>query len=93
MNSQKPKAHIKLTALWGNDDAESTIKVSRSRWKAITAGGTYERTAWGWYEGKRFSVIWQFQNGSFSVLAADGNDCITDYPVEELIVQTDSESS
>ena len=91
MNSKKPKpkAHVKLTAYWGNDDAESTIKVSRSRWKAITEGGAYETTAWGGYEGGRFSVSWQFQNGSFSVLAADGNDCIIDAPIEELIVQTD----
>ncbi|WP_395715813.1 hypothetical protein [Prosthecobacter sp.] len=91
MNSKKPKpkAHVKLTTYWGNDDAESTIKVSRSRWKVITEGGAYETTAWGWYEGGRFSVSWQFQNGSFSVLADDGLECIIDCPIEELIVQTD----
>ena len=91
MNSKKPKpkAHVKLTAYWGDDAAESTVKISLSRWKAITEGGAYETTAWGWYEGGRFSVSWQFQNGSFSVLAEDENDCIIDAPIEELIVQTD----
>lgn len=84
----KLKAHIKLTAFWGNDDAESTIKVSPARWKAITEGGSYETSAWAWYEGKRFSACWTFQDGNFSVGAEDGLECIVDYPLEELIVES-----
>ena len=84
--AKKPKIHVELTALWGNDDAESTIKISPLRWKRIQEGAEFETSAWGWYEGKRFSVRWYFSNGEFSIY-----DHIADCPIEELIVQ-DSES-
>jgi hypothetical protein len=82
-NAKKPRAHIELTAVWGNDDAESTIKVSPLRWKQIQEGAEFETSSWGWYEGKRFSVSWHFSGGLFSIY-----EHITDCPVEELIVQT-----
>ena len=30
-----PRIYIELTALWGNDDVDSTIRISRRRWKNI----------------------------------------------------------
>jgi hypothetical protein len=41
----KTKVYVVLTAFWGNDDAASTIKVSR-RWESIRAGAEYRTPAW-----------------------------------------------
>ena len=30
-----PRVYVQLTAVWGNDDADSTIRISRRRWKMI----------------------------------------------------------
>jgi hypothetical protein len=68
----KRKIQVELTAVWGNGDAESTIKVSRRRWGAIQKGAAHETAAWSWYEGKRSSVVWSFAVGRFSI---DGDDC------------------
>lgn len=75
-----------LTAYWGNDDADSTIRMSRRRWAAIQAGAEYWADATSWYEGKRSYIGWTFANGNFSISGEDGMDCIVDEPVEELIV-------
>lgn len=83
----KRRAHIELTAYWGNDDAESTIKVSRARWKKIQDGAVYVTSAWGWYEGSRFSVAWCFSNGEVTINGDVGMQCVVDLPVSELIVQ------
>jgi hypothetical protein len=63
---------IELTAVWGNDDAESTIKVSRRMWAKIQNGAEYATSAWSWYEGKRYRVAWRFNSGNVSVDNADG---------------------
>lgn len=86
--AKKHRIHIQLTAVWGNDDAESTIKVSRRRWKLIQDGAEYETSAWSWYEGSRFSVGWHFSDGTVSVSGEDGMECVSMLPVEELIVHT-----
>ena len=74
---------VELRALWGNDDAESTIKISSRQWKKIQAGEEFEKGAWGYYEGKRFSVEWRFKDGLVSILGGEA-ECIIDAPIEEL---------
>ena len=81
------RPHIKLTAYWGNGDAESTIKVSRRRWRAIQKGAAYETNGWSWYEGDRFSVTWRFGEGLVSIDGEDARQCIVDSPVSELFAQ------
>lgn len=83
-----PRAHVELTALWGNDDADSTIKISRRRWKRIQEGADYETSTWSWYEGRRYSVTWSFSEGVVSVFGGDGRECFIDLPVANLIAQT-----
>jgi hypothetical protein len=83
--SKNTRLYVHITALWGNDDAESTIKISQRHWKAIQAGAEYETSAWGWYEGRRFSTSWHFYDASLSVYAED-HECIIDCGMEDLIV-------
>ena len=49
------RTYIQLTAFWGNDDAESSIRISRRRWNAIQSGAEYVVNAASWYEGRRQS--------------------------------------
>jgi hypothetical protein len=72
----KSRINVELTAFWGNDDAGSTVKVSRRRWKQIQEWAEYSTSAWGWYEGKRFSVIWKFSHEKVSVYGDDGLNCV-----------------
>jgi hypothetical protein len=83
----KPRSYVHIKALWGNDDAESSIKLSRKRWAAILAGCAYDTRAWGWYEGRRSAVSWSFMNGCVSIDGADGEGCISELPVRELVVE------
>ena len=85
--STKPRVYVKLTAVWGNDDADSTIKVSRRRWQAINAGAEYVTSASSWYEGRRYSVTWSFANGRVSVYGGGGGQCVNEDPLCELFVQ------
>jgi len=71
--------------LWGNDDAESTIKISASEWKRIQAGEEYERNGWGYYEGQRFSVYWRFKDRTVTISGGD-RECIINDPLENLYV-------
>lgn len=84
----KPRAYVKLTAYWGNGDAESTIKISPKRWKQIQEGAEDQSSAWGYYEGSRFSVYWRFTGGKVSINGDDGMECVLSLPVSDLIVQT-----
>jgi hypothetical protein len=83
----KRRESVVLTAYWGNDDAESTIKVSPSKWHEIEQGGEYCTRGWGWYEGARFSVGWRFASTEFSIDGIDGAQCVLESPIVELIVQ------
>lgn len=83
--SKKPRICVELTAVWGNDDADSTIKVSRRRWKEIQDGAEYDTSAWSYYEGRRYSVGWHFSGGEVSVFGEDGMECVVGLPVSELI--------
>ncbi len=83
----KPRVYVQLTAVWGNDDAESAIKVSRRRWQSIKDGAEYCTRASSWYEGESSSVVWSFANGEVSIHGDDGMECIQDQPVGELIAE------
>ena len=39
------RIHIQLTTVWGNEDAEPSLRISRRRWSAIQNGGAYEVSA------------------------------------------------
>jgi hypothetical protein len=65
------RASVTLIAIWGNDDAESQIKISPRLWAEIQAGATYSQGAWSHYEGRRYHVRWSFKNGKVSI---DGED-------------------
>jgi hypothetical protein len=87
MPKPKPKPQrvsIVLNATWGNDDAESTIRLSRRQWKNIESGARIVRTAWAHYEGTRFRVVWTFENSRFTLDGDDGLQCIVDRDVAEL---------
>jgi hypothetical protein len=77
---------LEVAAVWANDDAESSIKISRSCWEKILLGASYEQSAWAWYEGKRFSVMWEFGNKAISISGSDCAQYLVDEPVEQLIV-------
>lgn len=70
--SSKPRTYVHLTAMWGNDDAESTIKVSPQRWQQIQNGEPYNTTTWSWYEGTRSHASWSFADGKLSISLGDG---------------------
>ena len=82
------RIHVQLTALWGNDDAESSIRISRRRWSAIQNGGAYEVTASSTYEGKRHQVVWRFTHSQVSIDGDDGMQCVVDLPVTDLTTTT-----
>lgn len=87
MKKGKPRTVVELTATWGNDDAESTIKVSRRRWQSILDGETFTKRTWSWYEGKRYAVEWRFSDGQLSI---DGEDCaqyVVGKPASDLMVE------
>jgi len=74
---------VTIRALWGNDDAESTIKISSAQWKKIQAGEEFEKGGWAYYEGKRFSVEWRFNDRKVTI--SGGNmECIIDDAIENL---------
>ncbi|MBS0415957.1 MAG: PcfJ domain-containing protein [Proteobacteria bacterium] len=73
--SSKPRVHVRLTAMWGNDDADSTIKVSRRRWQQILNGESYDTSAWSWYEGTRTRTYWSFDGGKLTLSQDDGMEC------------------
>ena len=81
-----PRIYIQLTAVWGNDDADSTIRISRRRWKNIQEGEEYATAAASYYEGGRGSVSWHFSGGLLSIFGDEGRECLLDHSVEHLIV-------
>ena len=81
-----PRIYIQLTAVWGNGDADSTIRISRRRWQHIREGADYATSAASYYEGGRGSVAWHFSGGLLSILGDDDRECLIGHPVEDLIV-------
>lgn len=80
----KPRPYVELSAVWGNDDGGSSIKVSRRRWKAIQAGAEYETMTWSWYEGERSATYSRFANGKVDITGPDFMEYAVDLPVSEL---------
>jgi hypothetical protein len=78
---------IELTAYWGNDDADSTIKISAKKWLQINAGAHFQKTAKSYYEGQSYDVTWSFFEGTVSIDGEDGRQCVVGLPVEELILR------
>lgn len=84
--SKKPRVYVQLRAVWGNDDAESTLKISRRRWAALRAGKEEESDASSWYEGRRYDATWRFKNGRVWIDGGDGRECAVDWSVDDLYV-------
>ena len=82
-----PRTYIELTAWWGNSDAQSSIRVSRRKWKAIKQGLVFSKRSTGWYEGQRQSVVWHFSSAELSINGEEDEQFIVRQPVEDLIVQ------
>ena len=80
------KSKTQVTAYWGNDDAESTIKMSSARLAALLNGGSHAQNAWGYYEGRRFSVRWTISEGTVNIDGDDGKQCVLEGALDELIV-------
>jgi len=78
-----PPPKVTIRALWGNDAAQGTIKISPRQWKRIQAGEEFQKQGWGYYEGQRFSVSWYFNNRKVTIYA-DDQECIIDDPIENL---------
>ena len=81
-----PSINITLTALWGNGDAESSIRVSRRIWEKINAGMKFSADSTGWYEGTHQSVYWRFVDGKVYIDGEDGMQCIVGDTIDSLIV-------
>ena len=81
-----PRTCIQLTAVWGNDDAESSITISQRRWKNIQEGAEYDTVGPFHYEGESGSVGWRFSGGLLSIFGDEGRECLLDHPVNDLIV-------
>lgn len=62
---------IRLTATWGNGDAESSITLSQGQLKKIKTGATYTRNAYSYYEGARHRVNWAFENQNVVITGTD----------------------
>jgi hypothetical protein len=64
---------VRLHALWGNGDAESTLVVTQKVWDAINAGERVKRRASAAYEGKRFWVYWFFEERELLISDHEGD--------------------
>ena len=81
------RIYVMLTAFWCYGDAQSTIRISRKKWRSIEAGSEYGVRARSWYEGKRYLVWWSFANGEVCIDGEGGMQCVLDRPVNELVIE------
>jgi len=86
----KKRNMVSLTAVWGNDDAESTVRISLSHWKRLVSGSAFTKNAWAWYEGRRYQAQWVFKNGCVTIHGPDAAVHVVDLPLDELFVQESS---
>lgn len=82
--SKYSRIYVELTAIWGNDDVSSSIKISRRRWAAIQEGAEFQKSTFAYYEGSKFSVSWEFINKEISIYAGDGIECFLEEPLSRL---------
>lgn len=87
-NKKKPRIYVELTAFWGNDDADSTIRISSREWQQICDGAEYDTFGSSYYEGKRSSVSWKFNNGRVSIFGNNGQEYIYDAAISILICES-----
>ena len=78
-------ALMELTAYWGNDDVDSTIKLSKSDWEKIQCGIKFEVNSKTYYEGEEIEVHWIFNKKRFSIFGEDGAEYVSDESIENLI--------
>lgn len=83
---KKKTKYVELRAVWGNDDAESTIRITDEEWQELRAGAEEEFDAKSWYEGQKYEVLWRFADGRFSIYGEEGRECVLDCSVDELHV-------
>lgn len=83
-----PRKWVYVSAIWGNDDVEAEIRMSRLQWKKINNGETYETTSYYWYEGEKYNAYWYFNHsGTGSVLVEyDDGGTGLDSTIEDLHV-------
>ena len=79
--------HVTITAFWGNDDASSTIRISKSKWTKILAGEALHKPAWSWYEGKRYRVNWVIEDNKCSIIGAEHVLWVENITLDELIIE------
>lgn len=77
---------IELVCFWGNDDADSRVRISIKQWNVILQGGSFSRSTWGYYEGKRERVFWEIDNHSLNISGESGADYIIDGSIDDLFV-------
>lgn len=85
-STRKERIYVYLTAFWGNDDAESTIKMSRRQWQKIMNGDSYETTSKSYYEGEKFEIEWSFCNNKISIWDHEGANRIEGASLDELMI-------
>jgi hypothetical protein len=88
--AKKPRIYVKLTATWGNDDVESSIKISRRRWSHICAGEEYQTSASYRYEGHSYTAYWSFINGKVTIDGEDGEQHVLNLPALKLWVSEET---
>ena len=86
------KNRFRLTAFWGNADADSSILVSQRQWDAIQTGAEYTVNGFSYFEGLRYDVVWRFSEGRVSIEGENGMECVVSIPVSELKATSESGS-
>ena len=83
-----PRKWVLVSAIWGNDDVEAEIKMSRLQWKKILDGEKYLTSCCYWYEGQKFTAYWRFNHSSRGSILVEYDDGGTglDGTIEDLYV-------
>ena len=78
---------VTVTAFWGNDDASSTIRISKAKWTKILAGEGLHKPAWSWYEGKRSRVSWVIEDKKCSIIGSEYVIWVENISLDELTIE------
>jgi hypothetical protein len=87
MSKTQLSTKVRVTAYWGNDDAESSIELITDVWNEIQNGAEYSVTSESWYEGESESVTWLFNKGLVSIDGEDCRQCLVEETLSALIVE------
>ena len=80
---------ITLTAVWGNEDADSCTSLSYDEWLDICGGGELLRREVSYYEGEEFEVCWAIEDRQVRVSGEDGRECFIG-SLEDLLISDSS---